>query len=175
MQGNIMKKLLAQCEVVDFYLHKIEQYLGRKHQNILHKSSASSCGDSMYSGSPKSTLSDRIQTIEEDDKKFDEEIGGFERAVRSREAGSSTAASSIKVEQEQRLSTQSVLDLEEDNVLFKDFTEPDLMKTGYLIPLKCGHNGQLSVQEKTIYEIHLTNAGFIQEQETHRSSELDES
>jgi len=48
------------------------------------------------------------------------------------------------------------IDLEEDNVLFKDFTEPDLMKTGYLIPLKCGHNGQLSVNEKTIYEIHLT-------------------
>jgi hypothetical protein len=35
------------------------------------------------------------------------------------------------------------------------------MKTGYLIPLKCGHNGQFSVNEKTIYEIHLTNAGFI--------------
>ena len=29
-----------------------------------------------------------------------------------------------------------VLDIvEDDNVLFKDFTEPDLMKTGYLIPL----------------------------------------
>lgn len=67
-----------------------------------------------------------------------------------------------------------MLDLEEDNVLFKDFTEPDLMKTGYLIPLKCGHNGQLSVNEKTIYEIHLTNAGFILE-EHQRSSEMDES
>ncbi len=42
--------------------------------------------------------------------------------------------------------------------------EPDLNKTGYLIPLVCGHNGQLSINEKTIYEIHLTNAGFIQEQ-----------
>ena len=60
-------------------------------------------------------------------------------------------------------------------MLFKDFTEPDLMKTGYLIPLKCGHNGQLSVNEKTIYEIHLTNAGFIHETDNQRSSELDES
>lgn len=51
----------------------------------------------MYSGSPKSTISDRIQTIEEDDRKFDDEIGGFERAVRSRDVGGSTAASSIKV------------------------------------------------------------------------------
>lgn len=98
--GNIMKKLLAQCEVVDFYLQKMENYLGRKHQSILHKSSNSSCGDSMYSGSPKSTLSDRLQTVEEDDKKFDEEIGGFERAVRLRDVGSSTAASSIKVQEE---------------------------------------------------------------------------
>jgi hypothetical protein len=47
-------------------------------------------------------------------------------------------------------------------VLFRDFTEPDLMKTGYLIPLKCGHNGQFSIDEKNLYEIHLTNAGFIQ-------------
>ena len=45
--------------------------------------------------------------------------------------------------------------------LFKDFNSPDLLKTGYLIPLTCGHNGQLTVNEKTIYEIHLTNAGFI--------------
>ena len=58
--------------------------------------------------------------------------------------------------------------MEEDNVLFKDFTEPDINKTGYLIPLKCGHSGQLSMNEKTIYEIHLTNAGFIQED--HKSS-----
>lgn len=33
--------------------------------------------------------------------------------------------------------------LQENNILFKDFTEPDLLKTGYLIPLTCGHNGQL--------------------------------
>ena len=38
------------------------------------------------------------------------------------------------------------------------------MKTGYLIPLSCGHNGQFSVMERTLYEIHLTNAGFIREQ-----------
>ena len=51
--------------------------------------------------------------------------------------------------------------LNDDNSIFKDFTEPDLMKTGYLIPLKCGHNGQLGQNEKAVYEIHLTNAGFI--------------
>jgi hypothetical protein len=59
------------------------------------------------------------------------------------------------------LTERNILELEDDNVIFKDFTEPDLLKTGYLIPLSCGHNGQLNFNEKTIYEIHLTNAGFI--------------
>ena len=62
-------------------------------------------------------------------------------------AGESTCSSS-KVEesnQSKGISAQDVLELEEDNMLFKDFTEPDIMKTEYLIPLKCGHNGQLSM------------------------------
>lgn len=68
--------------------------------------------------------------------------------------------------------------LNDDNVIFKDFTEPDIIKTGYLIPIQCGHNGQLSSNEKTIYEIHLTNAGFIVDQniaatqDLHNSSEV---
>ena len=39
------------------------------------------------------------------------------------------------------LTEKNILDIEDDNVIFKDFTEPDLLKTGYLIPLSCGHNG----------------------------------
>lgn len=31
--------------------------------------------------------------------------------------------------------------LNDETVIFKDFTEPDVIKTGYLIPLSCGHNG----------------------------------
>jgi hypothetical protein len=83
--------------------------------------------------------------------------------LRSSTTASSKVLDTFSLESsgEKRLNTQNILDLEEDNFLFKDFTEPDLMKTGFLIPLKCGHNGQLSVNEKTIYEIHLTNAGFI--------------
>jgi len=45
--------------------------------------------------------------------------------------------------------------------LFKDFTEPDLLKTGYLIPLTTGHNGQFNHEEKNLYEVHLAAAGFI--------------
>jgi hypothetical protein len=46
-------------------------------------------------------------------------------------------------------------------VRFKDFSQPNLVKTGFFIPLSCGHNGSLSLIEKTLLEIHLTNAGMI--------------
>jgi hypothetical protein len=41
--------------------------------------------------------------------------------------------------------------------------EPHLIKTGHIIPLSTGHNGSFSKTELTLYEIHLTNAGFIQD------------
>lgn len=44
---------------------------------------------------------------------------------------------------------------------FSDFMEPHLVKTGHIIPLSCGHNNPMSKIEITLYEIHLTNAGFI--------------
>jgi len=50
---------------------------------------------------------------------------------------------------------------ENNQILFKDFEEPELRKTGYLIPLSCGHNGNYSEEEITMLEIHLTSAGFI--------------
>jgi hypothetical protein len=37
--------------------------------------------------------------------------------------------------------TDELKDDFERRALFRDFTEPDLIKTGYLVPLKCGHNG----------------------------------
>lgn len=55
----------------------------------------------------------------------------------------------------------SHFDLQDEYIKFKDFAEPNIIKTGYLIPLKCGHNGNLQINERTIYEIHLMNAGFI--------------
>lgn len=46
---------------------------------------------------------------------------------------------------------------------FNDFAEPSTIKTGYLIPLQCGHNGTWSSNELTLLEIHLVNAGIIAE------------
>jgi hypothetical protein len=54
------------------------------------------------------------------------------------------------------------LSMESNGVRFKDFSQPNLVKTGFLIPLSCGHNGSLSLIEKTLLEIHLANAGMIQ-------------
>jgi hypothetical protein len=45
-------------------------------------------------------------------------------------------------------------------VEFRDFLEPNLMKTGHLLPLRTGHNGGMNRVELALYEIHLTNAGF---------------
>ena len=122
--------------------------------------------DSVCSGSPRSSSSDRHYTFE-DDKIEDLELDNKHKA------GESTCSSS-KVEDangQKGLSARDLMELEEDNILFRDFTEPDIMKTGYLIPLKCGHNGQLSLQERNIYEIHLTSAGFIKEADNHNSSD----
>jgi hypothetical protein len=45
--------------MIDYYFSKIESYLGRKHQNLMNR--GSTFGGSDYSGSPRSTISDRIQ------------------------------------------------------------------------------------------------------------------
>lgn len=47
------------------------------------------------------------------------------------------------------------------DLLFRTFSEPEISKTGYLIPLTCGHNGVYSEEEKTLLDIHLASAGFI--------------
>ena len=59
------------------------------------------------------------------------------------------------------LQKKGAFDLQDEYIKFRDFAEPNIIKTGYLIPLKCGHNGNLLLNERTIYEIHLMNAGFI--------------
>ena len=59
-----MYKVLSQLEVVDNSFEKLERYMSWKHQNIVERSSASSCGDSASAGemSPRSSQG-RIDTI----------------------------------------------------------------------------------------------------------------
>ena len=75
-------------------------------------------------------------------------------AISSRSNGTNGSSSARKRQ-------LSHFDLQDEYIKFKDFSEPNIIKTGYLIPLKCGHNGNMSLNERTIYEIHLANAGFI--------------
>ena len=53
--------------------------------------------------------------------------------------------------------------IESSFIKFKDISEPSLIKTGYFIPVSGGHNGNLTQNERLLYEIHLMNAGFINE------------
>ena len=151
--------------MIDFYFAKIESYLGKKHSSLLQRGCSSAYSDSLCSGSPKSALSDRQNTYDDEERKQEFEELGFNKALKGleiKEEKNKVAPEDghIKV---QELTEKNVHGLDDDNVIFKDFTEPDILKTGYLIPLSCGHNGQLNINEKTIYEIHLTNAGFIHE------------
>lgn len=45
---------------------------------------------------------------------------------------------------------------------FSDFSQPSTLKTGFLIPLSQGHNGQWTNNELTLLEVHLVNAGIIE-------------
>jgi len=166
-----MKNLMTNVEMVDYYFQKVEAYLGKKHRNILRRGAHSRC-DSVCSGSPKSTLSDRVNTFEEEEKTAEFEIR--EEPTFSNQADNNNPGKQGENSPGDRATTTStVIDLEEESVLFKDFTEPDILKTGYLLPVSCGHNGMLSMGEKTIFEIHLTNAGFLREADpTQRSSEI---
>ena len=92
-------------------------------------------------------MSDRIPT-------FDEEITEEEKQG---DLGISSPPKKVVPTEED----ETVLNFEGYGIRFKDFTEPDILKTGYLIPITCGHNRTYSITEKTIYEIHLTNAGFL--------------
>ena len=164
-----MKNLMDQIEVIDFYFSKIETYLGHKHKNLLLKTNMSGT-DSIYSGSPKSSMSDRpSQTIEDE---FERNDAGFEKISRrfqfpdEDDTIQKNLTNKASITGQTKKGPQRIIGIDDEfekKAIFKDFTEPGLIKTGYLIPLACGHNGQMSINEKTIYEIHLTNAGFIPE------------
>ena len=71
---------------MNYYFQKIENYLGKKHQNLIMRTHT----ESVCSGSPRSTTSDRIYNFEDDKMEdLDTEI--------KNKAGESTCSSS-KVE-----------------------------------------------------------------------------
>ena len=126
--------------MVDFYLSKVEYYLGKKQEADDSKSEAN--------------LSPRVDEKPEDDCIIED------LDSKSSKVDIETGASSHRSSQSSKRKL-SHFDLQDEYIKFKDFSEPNILKTGFILPMKCGHNGNMSINERTIYEIHLTNAGFI--------------
>jgi hypothetical protein len=142
-------------------------------------------GDSSCSGSPRSAAPATERNITQDDEgvfamaseipgepgeeiEMEEAKGGGKRSDRRFEFPSEKDDSSgivVKSARSNRMAEElsAFKDDFDKKALFKDFTEPDLLKTGYLIPLRTGHNGQYNHDEKTLYEVHLAAAGFIED------------
>lgn len=153
-ENAALANLMTQLSLVEFYLAKIESYLRRKHESILKEhdvdDSASSVNYDTTSekseghANPRSTQADEVvsETENDADLEFYDKI----QKIKARQKKAGTFG------RKQR---------EALHVEFGDFLEPHLIKTGHLIPLSCGHNSPFSKVELSIYEIHLTNAGFI--------------
>lgn len=107
-----MKKLLAQIEVIDYYFSKVENYLGKKHQNLLQRGMTTD-SNSMCSGSPKSTISDRQGGImfDEDRHKDFEDGGdmGYDKGREDKEIGFTKVAEESNVRSQ--LTEKNILDL----------------------------------------------------------------
>ena len=143
-----MKGLISQIETVDILFSKIEVYMSRKHRNQLLKVGDASGTDSNTSGSPKSSTSDRKHTYEDDSSRrldFDTIEEEASKPLETKETSKKFIFPSEEDENPPSKHHQGRKSLLEDDfdrkAFFKDFTEPDLIKTGYLIPLACGHNG----------------------------------
>lgn len=128
-------------EAVDFYFSKIEVYFSRKHKNQMLKMKGTEGSDdgagSDYSGSPKSTYSDRLNTFEEEDlSQTKHDNVASKRFIFPDEANKTQE----DLPQGQRsFRHQHLAELSDTEftkrALFQDFNSPDLLKTGYLIPL----------------------------------------
>jgi hypothetical protein len=87
----------------------------------------------------------RLDDIESyEDNKFEEEKSGYQKFTTDLEKN--------PFKQKPNLINHSYLRTYED-------PHPDLI--GYLLCIKCGHNGNFSIFEKSLYDKHLIQAGFV--------------
>lgn len=129
----------AECDLVIHYFSKIESYFASKHKNSFK-------------------LSKTAETSESEGVAQEEEIK-IENEETHVEGEKRPSTTELKLNGDPSSPTLSGM-----KIRFRDFSQPDVSKTGYFIPLSCGHNGQLSMLEKAIYEHHLTQVGFIVDQ-----------
>jgi hypothetical protein len=130
IEGKIFKDVWLKARMVSYYLNKIEAFLSRKHKQSSNKKSKEKmqfCID--YELDPNQR---------EEDK--DGQINDLESSY-----GDGTKISTPT-------SGLSVIEDDEDEyyytkTLFNDFTEPEVIKTGYILPVTCGHNGVYKPKE----------------------------
>ena len=179
----VLTNLMTQISMIEFYAAKLESYMRRKHDSILKADE--------FSDTQSTASASRIKDNDEESKSptpatqsFDEKDNSTEQLVvsdKSPPLGEPlvlTYQSESETDNDHDLEfydrIQKIKDKTVDHaqnrsisrsVEFKDFMEPHLIKTGHIIPLSCGHNSGYSKTEMMLYEIHLTNAGFIGELE----------
>ena len=145
IDGKIFKDVWLKTRMASYYFNKIEAFLSRKHRQSSHKKQEDK----------KTFFIDYDLDLQpQEEKKNSSTNIDFESSY-----GDGTRNSTPR-------SGLSVVEDDEDEyyyvkTLFKDFTEPDAMMSGYLIPLTCGHNGTYSPKERSLLETHLRQSGFL--------------
>ena len=123
--GKILRDVVVKTKIVSYYFNKLEAFLSRKQQNSHHSPSGETmhfCID--YEANMNGLVEEEKSNENSDIESTDGEDNKFNTPR----------------------SEMSVVEDDEDEyyytkTLFKDFSEPDMLKTGYLIPITCGHNG----------------------------------
>lgn len=143
VSGKILKETVLKVKMISYYFNKIEAFLQRKQ----HQSSKRNSTEKM-----QFCIDYDLEDNKEEEKTFEgSDLGSVD------EEGSkyNTPRSGLSV----------IEDAEDEyyytKTLFKDFTEPDVIKTGYLIPLTCGHNGIFRQRERSLLEVHIRQSGFL--------------
>lgn len=141
--GKIMKEVLLKTKMISYYFNKLEAFLSRKHKQSAHSKSAEKnqfCID---------------YDLEENNKEEMKSHDGSDMESNDGEESKYTPRSGLSVIEDDQDEYYYI------KTLFKDFSEPDVINTGYLIPITCGHNGVYKSKEKKLLEMHLRQAEFI--------------
>ena len=155
--GPVLQEFLASCEVVHHYFSRIKGYLelkrvtGGAHD---HRDSEASTG-----------ASKRVPTGEDEEEVLSERGGaagvGGEPTTEEDDDAHNTREKFLSADDLDMPRASEVL--EKRAVSFSSVTEPDISRTGYLIPLSTGHHGNMGPTAKNVYEVHLQHAGMLSE------------
>ena len=158
--------MLTQCDIADYYFQKVENYLARKHHNAFKNSSnpfsidsqdeeekvaeevlegTAASSSTVFSAISQEKIACHGPGAPGDSMR---EMESLHTAGTGNQGSGSPSGADISAFSSSNKGNQTHMQLkqndEEDYSLFRDFSEPDVQKTGFLIPLRCGHNGAIS-------------------------------